>query len=310
MRFSDPCGISEAFAKDPAVVRLGNIYFLYYSIFMAEDDRNDCADRQVLHIGMATSTDLEHWERRGYLPHTQDCEQNGIGAPGAYVENGTVHLFYQTYGNGRLDAICHAISTDGLSFEKDVTNPIFRPTKDWCCGRAIDADVVPWGDKLYLYFATRDLAMKMQMVGCAVSPLGSSYGRETWTQMQSGPVLAPTLPWEGLCIEAPATLVIGDAVHMFYGGAYNCSPQQIGYAISRDGVHFERASDLPFLPNGISGSWNASESGHPYLFADIDGTLHLFYQGSPDGGRRWYLSRCTLCLTDGRLCVDTIYDSN
>ncbi len=303
MRFSDPSGISPAFAKDPAVVRLGDMYFLYYSIFLSD------GDRRVLHIGMATSSDLEHWEKQGYLPLTQTCERNGIGAPGAYVEGGCVHLFYQTYGNWKQDAICHAVSTDGLHFEKDATNPIFRPTDDWCCGRAIDADVVAYHGRLYLYFATRDHEMKRQMVGCASAPLGSGYSRETWVQAVSAPVLTPTLPWEGACIEAPATLAVGDTVHMLYGGAYNCSPQQIGYAVSDDGVHFERVSELPFLANGAEGDWNASESGHPYLFCDADGTIHLFYQGSPDGGVRWYISRCTLALRDGRLCVDTLHDS-
>ncbi len=307
MRFSDSGGITEAFAKDPAVIRLGNTYFLYYSIFMTENDR---ADRQLLRIGMATSSDLEHWEKQGYLPLSQTCERNGVGAPGVFLEDGRVHLFYQTYGNGRKDAICHAVSTDGLHFDKDETNPIFRPCDDWCCGRAIDADVAAFGGRLYLYFATRDFAMKRQMIGCASAPLGSDYGRDAWVQEVSAPILFPTLDWEGDCMEAPAALAVGDTIHMMYGGAYNCSPQQIGYAVSTDGVHFSRMTDVPFLANGASGSWNESESGHPYLFADEDGTIHLFYQGSPDKGKRWYISRCTLALRNGRLSVDEIFNSD
>lgn len=37
-------------------------------------------------------------------------------------------------------------------------------------------------------------------------------------------------------------------VYMFYAGAYNNCPQQIGVAVSRDGIHFERLSDSPFYP--------------------------------------------------------------
>ena len=239
---------------------------------------------------------MENWRFVGFFPHTQECEQNGVGAPGAYLEGGVVHLFYQTYGNWKRDAICHATSTDGVNFTKDATNPIFRPSEDWCCGRAIDADVVAFGDRLYLYFATRDHEMKRQMLGAAYAPLGSDYSRDVWVQAKAGTILEPTLEWEGKCIEAAATLVYNGKVYLFYGGAYNCSPQQIGYAVSSDGVNFTRGCDTPFLPCGKVGDWNASESGHPYAFVDDDGRIYLFYQGSPDGGKRWYLSRAELAF--------------
>ena len=135
------------FAKDPAVVRLGDTYFLYFSGLQRLN-----SEKEKLVVGIARSKDMEAWEFVEFMPLTQACEQNGVGAPGAYLENGCVHLFYQTYGNGKHDAICHAVSTDGIHFEKDGSNPIFSPTDDWCCGRAIDADAVAFGDKLFLYF--------------------------------------------------------------------------------------------------------------------------------------------------------------
>lgn len=78
---------------------------------------------------------------------------------------------------------------------------------------------------------------------------------------------------------------------MFYGGSYNCTPQQIGCAVSSDGINFKRISDEPIVPCGKAGEWNSSESGHPYVFEDEDGSVHLFYQGSADMGATWYLSR-------------------
>ena len=76
---------------------------------------------------------------------------------------------------------------------------------------------------------------------------------------------------------------------MFYGGGYNNEPQQIGCAVSDDGVRWTRLSDEPFLPNGAPGEWNASESGHPFAFTDDDGQVHLFFQGNNDMGQTWYL---------------------
>jgi hypothetical protein len=214
-----------------------------------------------------------------------------------------VHLFYQTYGNGPRDAICHAVSEDGLRFVRDPSNPVFRPTGEWTSGRAIDAEAFPFDGRLLLYFATRDKAMKRQMVGVAGADLRSGFGREAWTQLVDGPVLAPELPWERDCIEAPSVCRRGDTLFLFYAGSYNNEPQQIGVATSTDGVRWTRLSQEPFLANGRPGEWNSSESGHPGVFVDEDGETHLFYQGNNDGGRTWFLSRARLAWRDGRPCL-------
>lgn len=270
------------FAKDPAVVRFLGQYWLYYTI-RHEEGR--------FGVGIAVSDDLDSWRCCGEVPQDSPCEARGIAAPGAIVLNGQVHLFYQTYGNWRQDAICHAVSDDGLHFRKNPDNPVFRPSDDWCAGRAIDADVCVWNGRLHLYFATRDHDMRLQKIGGASAALDSGFSRDAWTQLARQALLSPELKWEGECIEAPATLVHEGRLYMFYGGSYNCTPQQIGCAVSENGVFFQRVSAAPFLPCGAPGSWNSSESGHPFVFRDEDGRMHLFYQGSGDNGQTWYLSR-------------------
>ena len=86
---------------------------------------------------------------------------------------------------------------------------------------------------------------------------------------------------------------------MFHGGAYNNCPQQIGCAISDDGIHWRRLSREPFLPTGEPGSWNACESGHPYVFVDDDGTTYLFYQGNNDLGLTWHISMRRITWSGG-----------
>ena len=273
-------------AKDPAVVRFMGKYFLYYTILYCPDP-----DARRIGVGIAASEDMESWTDVGEIPLDCECEKNGIGAPAAIVLDGKVHIFYQTYGNGRRDAICHAVSEDGLSFIKNPENPIYRPSADWCSGRAIDADVCVFRGRLFLYFATRDHEMKIQKVGGAYTSLDSGFGRDSWTDIAKQSLLTPEFLWEGECIEAPATVVNDGKMFMFYGGAYNCSPQQIGYAVSEDGEFFKKGSAEPFIRCGAPGEWNSSESGHPYAFRDDDGRVYLFYQGSSDNGESWYLSR-------------------
>lgn len=273
---------TDPFAKDPAVVRFGGRYLLYYSMRFPQ---------WRLGIGIAESDDLVNWRKVGELTPIEAYEENGVAAPTALVHEGRVHMFYQSYGNGPKDALCHAVSDDGIQFERNPTNPIFSPTGDWNVGRAIDADVLIDGDTTFLYGATRDPDMKQQMLFVATAPTAQGFRRESWTQRCDAPILAPELPWETDCIEAPATIKRNGRFFMFYAGGYCNDPQQIGVAVSDDGITWQRLSTEPLLPNGPEGSWNRSESGHPSVFKDDNGDTWLFYQGNNDNGATWYLSK-------------------
>ena len=279
----------RAFAKDPDVVRFKDRYLMYYSINRG---------KKGIAIGIAQSRNLVHWTKVAEILPEADCEKKGLAAPGAIILRGKVHLFYQTYGNGRNDAICHAISDDGIRFVRNDTNPIFRPSGAWNCGRAIDADVIEHGDRLLLYCATRDPKMKVQMLVVAAAPLNSSYGRECWKQLCGESILKPALPWEKRCIEAPSVCKHKNRLYMFYAGAYNNEPQQVGCAVSDDGIRWERLSKFPLLPNGLDGEWNSGESGHPGVFEDDDGQQYLFFQGNNNNGATWHLSKMTIGWDD------------
>lgn len=273
-------------AKDPAVVNFKGKYFMYYSMGPYGDKRT--GDGWA--IGIAESNDLLNWNKIGEVLPQEEYEKKGLCAPGAKVLNGKIHLFYQTYGNGKKDSICHAVSDDGVIFKRNATNPVFSPSGSWNCGRAIDADVIELEGQLMLYFATRDPEFKIQMLGVASAPLNSDFNRDSWKQRSDYPILKPELQWEQECIEAPALCKHNGKLYMFYGGAYNNCPQQIGCAVSDDGIKWTRLSEEPFLANGNPGEWNSSESGHPFLFTDIDEEMYLFFQGNNDNGSTWYLS--------------------
>ena len=91
-------------------------------------------------------------------------------------------------------------------------------------------------------------------------------------------------------MEGASVIRRGNKLYMFYAGNYNNMPQQIGVAVSPDGITWRRVWDKPFLPNGKPGEWNSSESGHPDIFKDDDGRTYLFFQGNNDHGKTWLLS--------------------
>jgi predicted GH43/DUF377 family glycosyl hydrolase len=295
LHWADASRNGKPFSKDPCVIRLGQQYVLYYSM----PPSTNTALPRGWGIGIAQSKDLVNWTKAGeLLGGEQACDQNGICAPEAILLDGRVHLFYQTYGNGAKDAICHAVSEDGVAFVRDAANPVFSPTGSWTSGRAIDAEVFVAGERLLLLFATRDPSMKTQMLGVAGARLNSGFSKGSWQMLKDGPVLKPELSWERQCIEAASVIRRGKRYYMFYAGGYNNEPQQLGLASSRDGIHWFRTSEEPFLPNGAAGEWNSSESGHPAIFEDTGGRTYLFFQGNNDKGRTWFLSAVEIGWND------------
>jgi hypothetical protein len=269
------------FSKDPSVIYFNGRYLMYFSIPpKSGDDRWGQA--------VATSTDLVNWKTVSELP----LFETGICAGDAIVLDGKVHLFYQTYGRRERDTICHVTSDDGINFDRSSDTPIFRPTGSWNCGRAIDAEVRVVGDELFCYWATRSPDYKIQMLGVHSAPLWSDFSAKFWRQRCTQSILEPQLPWEKKCIEAPTIQKSGDTFVMFYAGAYNNQPQQIGVAFSKDGLTWTRMSDQPFLCNGAPGTWNSCESGHPGIFWDpTNRNTWLFYQGSDDYRKTYYISK-------------------
>lgn len=302
--FGDATRHGRPFAKDPSVLRLGDRYLMYYSMAPSTNP----ASPKGWAIGIAESRDLTDWQKVGEILPEQPCEQNGLVNGKALLLGGKVHLFYNSYGNGRDDALCHASSDDGLKFTRHPDNPIRRPTGAWNSGRAIDCDAFEFRDKLWLIYATRDPSMQTQMLVAATADLRSDFGREAWTPVGDRPILKPELPWETRCIEAPSVIQRGDTLYLFYGGGYNNDPQQIGCASSTDGVNWTRLFREPLIPNGQPGDWNSSETGHPGVFTDTDGRTYLFVQGNQDKGHTWFLSAYEITWQHGRPAV--VWDSD
>lgn len=299
MMFGDSLRLGVPFSKDPHVIRFQKRFFMYYSIPGYKDKSG------IAHgwgIGIAESQDLTNWKRIAEVNADPNAtyEAKGMCAPCALVVGKKVHLFYQTYGNGKKDAICHAWSVDGINFTRDATNPIFRPDGLWNCGRAIDAEVIRFKGNYFLYYATRDSNYKIQMLGVAIAPGKTDFKRQDWKNLSvDEPMLKPELSWERDCIEGASIINKNGQLFMFYAGAYNNAPQQLGVAKSADGIHWTRLSSEPFLPNGKPGEWNSSESGHPHIFANPVGDDYLFFQGNNTNGKNWFISNMKISWDKG-----------
>ena len=189
MLFKDWQADGTTYAKDPCVVYFKGCAWLYYSAHGLKE------------IGIAVSDDYENWTIKGYIKPETEAEGHMICAPAAIVINDVLHLFYQSYGNFPRDYICHAWSEDGIVFHRDPTNPIIRPSGEWNAGRAIDADVIAFEDKLYCYWASRDPSCEIQLLGVSTAPLDSGFHAQDWTQPAPGPSCSPNFPGSRLALK-------------------------------------------------------------------------------------------------------------
>jgi beta-xylosidase len=142
--------------------------------------------------------------------------------------------------------------------------------------------------------------MKIQKLAVASAPLHSEFAKKDWTQLCSNSILEPALDWEKQCIEAPTVFKRQGLFYMFYAGGYNNEPQQIGVAVSKDGLQWTRYPNRPSCPAAIKANGIPAKSGHPGVFTDDNGSMVLFFQGNNDNGKTWYLSKMEI-RWDGKL---------
>lgn len=290
MRYGDTSRTETPCAKDPTVIRHGDRYLMYYSLppidRATREKRGSYPDElNFWTSAIAESRDLVNWKRIGDMDLRDRAGRRLLGGAAPCVKKfeGRIYLFYQRYlpsaGN---NVLWLATSTDGIRFTDAFDKPVFVPRNSWARTKAIDAEVYRVGDSLMLMYATRDAATgKVQQLGMAKAPYGSDYSAAQWTELTvDAPFFLPQEPWEQRCIEAPTVIEEKGVWYLFYAGSYNNARQQIGLALSTDGIHFRRYGyDGLVFPCGCAGTWNSCESGHPGVFRDEDGRIYMFYQG-------------------------------
>ena len=90
MLYRDISRKGRPFAKDPTVIFFNGKYMMYYTI-----PDGVKKEQNGWHIGIASSDDLDTWEKIGEILPAADYEKNGLCAPAAKLINGEIHLFYQ-----------------------------------------------------------------------------------------------------------------------------------------------------------------------------------------------------------------------
>jgi len=110
----------------------------------------------------------------------------------------------------------------------------------------------------------------------------SSDGR-TWQRQSAHPVLSAEAPWEDVAVMCPDVMWDGQAGiwKMWYSGGEQYEPNAIGYATSRDGLHWDRYAANPVMEADPKYPWEKNRVTAAQILR-WKGWYYAFYIGFRD----------------------------
>jgi predicted GH43/DUF377 family glycosyl hydrolase len=150
-------------------------------------------------------------------------------------------------------------SKDGLKWTSPRICLPFDPNSDWdkeaCRPVVIQKDGIYhmwYCSMIWVHGADDSWTPKGAWIGYATSPDGKD-----WKRMSDKPVLSPELPWEKKALLNPH--VIWDEQEkifkMWYSAGEQWEPNAIGYATSKDGLHWEKYKGNPIFQCNKQVEW-------------------------------------------------------
>lgn len=256
--------------NDPNVLKIGDMYHLWYSGF----------DGEHLRIGLATSTDGINWTKYADNPVLD------LGVPVSWddyqVYNPCVlkvsDKYYMWYAGATVEdkrwhvKIGLAISEDGKKWIKYADNPVVSYDEPWEIHSVFGPSVMCMHKekKFFMWYAGGDTP---RGIGLATSEDGKN-----WIKYDNNPVLEGKRgTWEDIGMDRPCVIKIGDKYYMYYTGL-NLPFARIGLATSDDGKVWVKSLNNPILDLGTGSAWDSVYVADGWV-TKINNKYYMWYRG-------------------------------
>jgi len=212
----------------PSCVRVGEIYYLYYSGFGGGGTKT-C-------IGVARSNVVSSFTKEPSPVLTNgsnpfDWDHGGVSQPWVIRLGDTFHMWYTGWSSDNDVYIGHATSKDGLNWTKDPNNPVVGPGfyQGFFHTIWIDSPVVIYEDGKFTMFISAGLFLNTHQRIVSFS----SRDGTNWTLDEGMPVLVQgeSGRWDDTGIWAGSVFVDNGMRHMYYAGNTGTAKQTIGHAV-------------------------------------------------------------------------------
>ena len=250
-----------------------------------------------------TSPDGTTWDEYGTNPiftvglGVTDWDRGGVETVHVLKDGDTYVMWYGGYEVREEPPVTMkiglAISTDGIAWDKEATNPVVDKGApgEWDDSWIESPSVVKVGGTYYMLYSGIGDPYRFA-IGLATSADGIA-----WTKYAGNPVFEPepANDWENAIVYAPSLYHDGSQFVMFYVGINATTfldAARIGMATSSDCVTWTRSADNPLLDLPLAGSWDEHGPFAPSVIFK-DGTWMMYYLSGSNPGERIGLATWT-----------------
>ena len=205
-----------------SIVETSGHYHLYYS-GVRKEDRGGWYG-----IGLATSTDLMHWEKH---PGNPVLEPTGTGfeslqtqVPCVIIDRGTWYLYYLGQ-DGPTGHIGLATSKDGICWNRYGSNPVLkRDESSWDSLRLSPQTVLKYGDRYFMFYNGYDGDIYSSAVAISDDLI-------RWEKYEGNPTFTVDRPssWESVIVDHQFCMPFRGKYTIWYSAADDVT-QHIGLA--------------------------------------------------------------------------------
>ena len=260
---SSPPYCDEWHAEYPAVIKVGSLYYAYYSGYGCK-----------WQIYYATSSDGIHFDKQGPINIAGDDWITQRAFPFVIYQGGLFRLYY---GGGYPYRISYAESRDGVNFTAQ-PQPIVPPEADqWDDVETVRPSIVELDQpedaleqKLGLTGSSSPLyLMYYNGFGDNQSAIGIAYSSDglSWQRYTGNPVVTSTTG-----IYTSFAIREGDTTYLYYH-----TGKDLYLMSSKDGIDFTPYSTDPILKHGPDGTWNAGLVYGAFVRPADDGSGYVMY---------------------------------
>jgi len=182
---------------------------------------------------------------------------------------------YSMYFSWRpKSAIARVTSKDGVRWSEPIL--VLGPSDSGWEGRVNRPAVLRRNGVVHLWYTGQ--TKTRSFIGYATSNDGVHFKR-----IGNQPVLSPDQPWEKVAVMCPHVIWDDQAgrYRMWYSGGEQYEPDAIGYATSRDGVHWEKHAQNPVFRADPEADWERAKVTGCQVIRQGDWHL-MFYIGFAD----------------------------
>lgn len=165
-----------------SVVYKDNKYYMYYT-----GQQNG-----ISRIGLAISDDGYNFKKQNKCIITPEYNWEGNSVMNPFVlfdqDDNTFKMWYSAGETFEPDVVCYAESKDGITFNKNLYNPVFSKGMEWYDSSKVSVGCVIKRDGKYIMFYIGYKNKYEANICCAVSENGKS----KWRRHEENPIVVPT----------------------------------------------------------------------------------------------------------------------